>query len=958
MFAVTDAGRPGVWMMKEPLAEQPAIRVFGARQHNLRNIDVVIPRGTLTVITGVSGSGKSTLAFDTIHAEGRRKYVESLSTHARQFLEQMQRPDVDRIEGLSPTIAVEQRSSQAGPRSTVATTTEIHDYLRVLFARAGVPTCWKCARTITKQTTSQMVDAVLAEPAGRRILILAPLVVEQRGSHKSVLEKAVRDGFVRVRIDGEVAMIDEIAPLAANRKHTIEVVVDRLTVKPEIRERLADGIELATRQSGGRVVIAVEENDDRWVDRAYSAALACPDHPDVRVPELTPQLFSFNAPTGACQQCHGLGTTLEFDPDLIVPDSSRSLRDGAIAAWRRQGRTLNAEYAKKIQDFCDRFGVPPDTPYRNIPQSAAGILMHGTTDADAARFGGPFEGVLPDLRRRWETTGSESAREKLHAFLGESPCEACGGARLNRAALCSKIDGRSIADVSQMTIREAAAFFTDLHFQGEAVVVAEPLVREITQRLHFLCDVGVDYLALDRSSITLSGGEFQRIRLATQIGGGLAGVCYVLDEPTVGLHPRDTRRLTDILKQLATPDNTVIVVEHDEEVIRSATYMIDIGPGAGARGGRLVAQGTIEDVTRHPESITGRFLRGESVIVAPDQPRAPDWSQSIELHGVSANNLKNIDVRIPLGCFVAVTGVSGSGKSTLVNQVLLRALRRRLTGSGPRPAPFSELRGGELLDRIIEVDQSPIGRTPRSNPATYVGVFNLIRALFAKTREAKIRGYGPQRFSFNIKGGRCDLCEGQGVKRISMHFLPDVHVTCSECGGARYNRETLEIRYRGKNIADVLDMSAEEATRFFENFSNIARRVQALRDVGLGYMTLGQSSVTLSGGEAQRVKLAAELHASPDTRTLYVLDEPTTGLHPADVRNLLALLHRLVDRGHAVIVIEHNLDVIASADWIIDLGPEGGDAGGRIVTEGAPAHVAGHPTSHTGRYLSRRQRNQ
>jgi excinuclease ABC subunit A len=931
-----------------------AIRVFGARQHNLKNIDVEIPRGSLTVITGLSGSGKSSLAFDTIYAEGRRKYVESLSTYARQFLEQMQKPDVDRIEGLSPTIAIEQRSGGAGPRSTVATTTEIYDYLRVLFARAGTPTCWTCGRTITKQTTAQMVDAVLAGPTGQRILVLAPLVVGQRGNHRGVLERVAREGFVRARIDGEVVMLEEAEPLVPTRKHTIEVVVDRLTIKAEIRQRLADSIELAARLSNGRVVISAEVGGERWSDQAYSAALACADHPEVRVPELSSPLFSFNSPAGACEQCHGLGTTLEFDGELVVPDPNRSLHEGAIAAWRRQGRRLSAEYAALIQGFCERFGVLPDVPFRNISRPAATILMQGTSEADAAKFGAAFEGVMPNLRRRWETTESESARQKLHAFLSESPCEGCGGSRLNRQALCAKIDGRSIADVTRMTIAEARSFFSGLRLTGEAAIVAEPLVREVGQRLRFLCDVGVEYLGLNRASQTLSGGEFQRIRLATQIGSGLAGICYVLDEPTIGLHPRDTRRLTDILKQLAELDNTVIVVEHDEEVIRGATYMIDIGPGAGARGGYLVAQGTVEEVSRNPDSITGRFLRGESSIAPPDERRKVDWAQAIELCGVSANNLKNINVRIPLGCFVAVTGVSGSGKSTLVNQVLLRALKRRLDAGGPRPGPFAELRGADLIDRVVEVDQSPIGRTPRSNPATYVGVFNLIRDLYAKTREAKIRGYGPQRFSFNIKGGRCELCEGQGVKRISMHFLPDMYVPCSECGGSRYNRETLEIRYRGKTIADVLDMSVEEAAQFFENFSNIARRVQALKDVGLGYMTLGQSSSTLSGGEAQRVKLAAELHTSPDTRTMYLLDEPTTGLHPADVRNLLTLLQRLVDRTHTVVVIEHNLDVIRCADWIIDLGPEGGDAGGYVVVEGSPEQVADCARSHTGQFLKNR----
>ena len=1092
------------------LPDSSSIRVYGARQHNLKNIDVAIPRGSFTVITGLSGSGKSSLAFDTIYAEGRRKYVESLSVHARQFLEQMQRPDVDRIEGLPPTIAIEQRTTGAGPRSTVATTTEIYDYLRVLFARTATPTCWVCGREIIKQTVSQMVEAILQQPEGRRILILAPIITKQKGNHRATIDRLIKEGYVRARINGETIVLEDAPQLSPGKKHTIEVVVDRLTVKHEIRQRLADSLELATRMGNGLVIISAETEKDKWTDLPFSSTLACPDHPDVRVPELTPQIFSFNAPLGACEECHGLGTTLEFDPELVVPDANKSLRAGAIAAWRGQGKTLTAHYNELIQQFCNRFAVLPDIPFRNIPPVKVQILLHGESDPQLSKtnqyrdrqgavldavndlrhrpsgnsgasqidnrqspIANPFEGVLPSLRRRYAEAKTDSARALLREFMTETPCPSCHGARLNRQALSAKIAGHSIADITRMSISKADAFFseqstgaspvnqyrdregaglvaekeaqlgqrrndgatsphhhitTSPHSSPELAAITEPLLRAIRHRLRFLRQVGVDYLTLDRPSNSLSGGEFQRIRLATQIGSGLAGVCYVLDEPTIGLHPRDTRRLTEILQALAAADNTVIAVEHDEEVIAGAQYMIDIGPGAGAKGGHLVAAGPLEDVLKNPNSITARFLRGDSKVALPDERRAPDWSQAIELTGVTAHNLKNIDVQIPLGCLVAVTGVSGSGKSTLVNQVLLRALKRAIEGGGPRPLPFRELRGADLIDRVAQVDQSPIGRTPRSNPATYVGAFNLIRDLFAKTREAKIRGYGPKRFSFNVKGGRCEACEGQGLKRVSMHFLPDVYVTCSECNGTRYNRETLEIRYRGKNIADVLNMSIDEAVAFFENFSNIHRRLAALKDCGLGYITLGQASNTLSGGEAQRVKLAAELKPDPplplgegrvrassspsiakpqsepgaqatggavptsianrkstidnlqsepaaqatggavptsiadrqstianpgfaDMRTLYVLDEPTTGLHPADVRNLLGLLQRLVSAGNTIVVIEHNLDVIAAADWVIDLGPEGGDAGGQILASGPPETIAATETSHTGHFL-------
>ncbi len=931
--------------------EQSWIHIVGARQHNLKNIHVDIPRGKLTVITGPSGSGKSSLAFDTLYAEGQRRFVESLSTYARQFLEQCRKPDVDRIEGLSPTLAIEQRGAAAGPRSTVATSTELYDYLRVLFARVGEPRCWICHRMIEKQPPSQVVDAMLRRPEGTRLMVLAPLIRAQRGTHKVVLERLVRDGFVRARVDGEVVLIEQLAALAANRKHSIDAVVDRLTVKATMAARAAESVELAASLGGGRVIVAAESADGRWVDENYSAALACSDHPDVRIDELTLQLFSFNSPMGACPSCNGLGITLEFDPDLVVPDANRSLAEGAIAAWRHQGRRLNTMFKGLIRAFCERFGVLPDIPFRNIPQEPLAILLNGTSPGQAERFGATFEGVIPHLKRLWTSSGSESLKSRLHAFLAETPCAACRGSRLRPEALCVRIEGRSIADVTRMTIVEARAWCESLSFTGERAVIAEPLLADLRRRLGFLCDVGVEYLALGRGGGSLSGGEWQRMRLAAQMGGGLAGVCYVLDEPTVGLHPRDSRRLAEILRRLAALENTVVVVEHDEEVIAAADYMVDIGPGAGARGGQLVAQGAPSEVLACPTSLTAAFLSGKQTLPVPENRRPPDWTESLELHGVTAHNLAGMTVRIPLGRFVCVTGVSGSGKSTLVSHVLLRALRRHLRQSGPRPGAHRELRGAEQIDDVVEVDQSPVGRTLRGNPATYVGVFGPIRELFARTREAKIRGYGPARFSFNIKGGRCEHCEGQGVRRITMHFLPDVYVTCDRCAGRRFNRETLDVRYRGRTIADVLDMRVDEAAAFFENFAHISRRLQVLKDVGLGYLGLGQPTGTLSGGEAQRLKLASELHRAADRRVLYILDEPTTGLHFADIRYLLAVLQRLVERGGSLVCIEHHLDVIKMADWIIDLGPEGGEDGGRIVAEGPPEQIAQVAASHTGRFL-------
>ncbi|HEY3246322.1 MAG TPA: excinuclease ABC subunit UvrA [Phycisphaerae bacterium] len=1027
--------------------ERKVIRIEGARQHNLRNVTLEIPRGRLTVLTGLSGSGKSSLAFDTLYAEGQRKYVESLSAHARQFLEQMPKPDVDRIEGLTPTVAIEQRSTTSNPRSTVATTTEIYDFLRLLFARLGQPRCWICGRAITRQSIAQIVDTVLSWPEGRRFMVLAPIsdALGGRASRRAgsagaspspagaaaspadaapggaapalagatpgeALVRVARQGFVRARINGEVFSLEDAGALRTLQqtrrgKHPIiDVVVDRASVKPHIGTRLADSLNIAAGLSGSRVIIAAENGDPghaapaeggsaaarpgslreprrvpddgvadpthatrRFTDHVFSLELSCPLHPQVQLPELSPRLFSFNSPHGACPACNGLGRVLEFDPELIVPDPDVPLGEGAISAWRHSGKRMNALYAAALQSFCAHFGISPRIPFRNLPVEAANILMQGTTaavqnrdckgalpDPSAESQAFEFEGVIPNLKRRWSNTDSESVKQRLHAFLSESPCEQCHGARLNPEALAVTVGDRNIAEICRLNVQDARTFFENLAFAGDRQVVAEPILREIRRRLKFMCDVGVEYLSLDRPSGTLSGGEAQRIRLATQVGSGLVGVCYVLDEPTIGLHQRDSRRLVNTLRELVALDNTVIVVEHDEDVIAAAEHVVDIGPGAGTHGGDIVAQGTLADIRSCEASITGKYLSGKFSIPVPEERRPINLANSVEIRGARQNNLKNIDVRFPLGCFVCVTGVSGSGKSTLVSQILLRALKRRLFGSGEKPGAFDRIVGASRVDRVIEIDQSPIGRTPRSNPATYVGVFDLIRQLYAKTREAKIRGYSPGRFSFNVKGGRCEECQGQGTKRIEMHFLPDVFVTCSACKGTRYNRETLEIRYRGKSIADVLDMRVEDAAVFFDNFSKIKQLLRSLIDVGLGYVTLGQSSTTLSGGEAQRVKLAAELGKSPTGHTLYILDEPTTGLHFADIHNLLNVLNRLAALGHTIITIEHNLDVIKMADWVIDLGPEGGEAGGYIVAEGRPEEIAANPNSYTGQFLATR----
>ena len=953
-------------MREGPLAglDGKYIQIHRARQHNLRGIDVTIPRDRLVVITGLSGSGKSSLAFDTIYAEGQRKYVESLSAYARQFLEQMQKPDVERIEGLPPTIAIEQRTGTASPRSTVATTTEIYDYLRVLFARVGQPHCWVCDKPIRAQSVSHIIDQIIQLPPESRLMVLAPIIRGQRGEHREVFKRIQREGFVRVRVDGDIFEVRHPPELGKRRKHTVEAVVDRVILKPEIRARLTDSVELALGLADGLVVVTHsvpgEDGDEPvWEDHLYSSRYACPDHPDANLAELSHRLFSFNSPYGACPECDGLGTILEFDEDLIVPDLSLSLEQGAIDAWRHGGKRMNIAYSRLLQEFCEALQVSPHTPYHNLTPEVRGILMRGTAGEDAETDGSSFEGVIPNLQRRWESTESEYVKTRLHSYLSEQPCRVCKGARLRASALAVRIgeknnrNGKNITDVVRMSVEQARSFFEQLRLTGERGVIAEQVLREIRERLRFMEDVGIGYLTLDRGSATLSGGEAQRIRLATQVGSGLVGVCYVLDEPTIGLHQRDNAKLIGTLRRLTDIGNTVLVVEHDEETIRAADHIIDLGPGAGAHGGRIVAEGVIDQILSSEESITGKYLTGELKIELPRKRCKMVASHAIELKGAAANNLKDLTVRFPLGVFCCVTGVSGSGKSTLVTQTLLRALKRRLNSSGEKPGAYETLVGASRVDRIIEIDQSPIGRTPRSNPATYTGVFDLIRQLYSKTREAKIRGYQAGRFSFNVRGGRCEACQGQGLKKIEMHFLPDVYVVCDECKGTRYNRETLEIRYRGKNVADVLAMTVEEGIVFFDSFAKIKTMLRTLSDVGLSYVTLGQASTTLSGGEAQRVKLAAELGKPASGSTLYILDEPTSGLHFADIQNLLNVLNRLVDMGHTVLVIEHNLDVIKMADWIIDLGPEGGDAGGTVVCEGPPEQVATHADSYTGQYLQK-----
>lgn len=935
------------------------IIVRGARQHNLKNIDLEIPRDRLVVITGLSGSGKSSLAFDTIYAEGQRRYVESLSAYARQFLGQMDKPDVDYIEGLSPAIAIDQKSGSRNPRSTVGTVTEIYDYLRLLFARIGKPHCPKCGKPITQQTVQQIVDQVMALGEGTRVQVLAPVIRGKKGEHKKVIEDIRKEGFVRVRVNGEVHGVDEDIALERYKIHTIEIVVDRLVIRPGVEMRLADSLELAMRRGEGIAIVNVVSGENGQ-DLVFSEKFACPDC-GVSFEELAPRMFSFNSPYGACPECAGLGTKEEIDPELVL-DLDRSIVEGGIVPWERSWQGTRSDYfANRVMAVCKRFGIDPSVPIGRLPEEQQRILLYGAGRErfryQYHNFAGElvwhesyYEGVVPYLERRYREAHSEAAREEIEQFITTRPCPACRGARLKPESLAVKVGGKSIMEVTAMSCSEAREFFEKLSLTEREATIAKQILKEIRERLGFLVNVGLDYLTLDRAAGTLAGGEAQRIRLATQIGSSLVGVLYILDEPSIGLHQRDNKRLIDTLKRLRDLGNTVLVVEHDEETIRAADHIIDIGPGAGAEGGYVVASGTIDDIIACENSITGQYLAGKRRILVPPRRRSPN-GKSLLIKGAREHNLKNIDVEIPLGVFVCVTGVSGSGKSTLINEILHRKLAHELNRAAVKPGAHDAVLGIEHLDRVIDVDQSPIGRTPRSNPATYTGTFDLIRETFALTPEAKVRGYGPGRFSFNVKGGRCEACKGDGIIKIEMHFLPDVYVPCEVCRGKRYNRETLEIKYRGKSIADVLDMRVDEALEFFKNLPRIRRKLETLNDVGLGYIKLGQPATTLSGGEAQRVKLATELSRRSNGRTLYILDEPTTGLHFADIEKLLNVLGRLVDAGDTVIVIEHNLDVIKTADYIIDLGPEGGERGGTVVACGTPEEVARCEWSYTGQFL-------
>jgi excinuclease ABC subunit A len=913
------------------------IVIRGAREHNLKGLDLEIPRDQLVVITGLSGSGKSSLAFDTIYAEGQRRYVESLSAYARQFLEQMEKPEVDSIEGLSPAISIEQKTTSKNPRSTVGTVTEIYDYLRVLFARIGVPHCPSCGRPIAAQTVQQMVDRVLALPAGSRLLVLAPVIRGRKGEYKKLFFDLGRQGYSRVRVNGVVRELTEDIDLDRHRKHTIEVVVDRLVVRDTLGSRLSDSLETALKLADGVAQVDLLDGGEPLV---FSERLACAEC-GVSLPEIAPRMFSFNSPYGACETCAGIGTRWEIDPERLVPNPQRSLKEGALVAWAGRETTY---FRQTLAVLAKRHKFALDVPWGKLKKSARDVVLFGEKD-------GGFEGVVAVLERRYRDTESEDARREIEHFMAERPCPGCGGSRLRRESLGMRIAGCSIAEVVRLTIKDAAAFFGGLSLNERETVIARRVLKEIRERLGFLRDVGLDYLALDRPSASLSGGEGQRIRLATQIGSSLVGVLYILDEPSIGLHQRDNRRLLETLKRLRDLGNTVLVVEHDEETIRSADFVIDLGPGAGELGGHLVAIGTPDEIIANADSLTGRYLSGALAIAIPSQ-RRQGHGASLVIHNPREHNLTGTNVRIPLGTFTCVTGVSGSGKSTLVNDILYRALAQMLHRAQDRPGAHDRIEGAQHLDKVVDIDQSPIGRTPRSNPATYTGVFTFIRALFARTPDARMRGFQPGRFSFNVKGGRCEACQGDGLVKIEMHFLPDVYVTCDVCKGQRYNRETLDIRYKGKSIADVLNMTVREALGFFDAVPAIKAKLQTLDDVGLDYIRLGQSATTLSGGEAQRVKLATELSRRATGRTLYILDEPTTGLHFADIQKLLEVLNRLVDQGNTVVIIEHNLDVIKTSDWVIDLGPEGGDAGGRVVAVGTPEDVAAQADrSYTGQFL-------
>ncbi len=935
--------------------------VSGAREHNLKDIDVSIPRDSMTVITGLSGSGKSSLAFDTIYAEGQRRYVESLSAYARQFLGQMDKPDVDSIEGLSPAISIDQKTTSRNPRSTVGTVTEIYDYLRLLWARIGKPHCHICGRPITGQSAEQIIDQVMELPDATRFMVMAPIVRGRKGEYGKQLEELRGEGFQRAKIDGELRRLDEEIALDKKFKHDISIVVDRLVMKEDLRKRLADSIETAVSLAGGLVEIELVDGlePDRPAGHVqlYSEKFACPEHGPSLV-ELEPRIFSFNSPHGACPRCTGLGSQMEIDPELVVPDQTRSISEGAIAPW---ASSASEYYEQLIGALAERYDVDTEIPWRDLPKEQRDFFMFGTGGerlqvAYRNRFGRrrnyttSFEGIIKSLERRYRETDSELIKQKIEEFMTLRPCPDCKGARLKPESRAVLVEDTPIHEFVALSARRALTWVNELDLSEHDRRIAHLILREIKERLSFLENVGVGYLSMERAASTLSGGEAQRIRLATQIGSSLVGVLYILDEPSIGLHQRDNQKLITTLERLRDLGNTVLVVEHDEDTMRAADHVLDIGPGAGEHGGYVVAQGTAEEIERVPESLTGQFLAGTRRIEVPKKRRKP--AGYIDIKGASANNLKNIDVRVPLGIFCSITGVSGSGKSTLVNEVLFKAVANQLGSARARPGAHRSISGLDQVDKIISVDQSPIGRTPRSNPATYIGLFDQIRDLFAKTQEARARGYKPGRFSFNVKGGRCEVCKGDGQIKIEMHFLPDVYVPCEQCHGKRYNRETLEIRFKGKNIADVLEMPIAEALDFFKHIPKINRRVQTLNDVGLGYMRLGQPATTLSGGEAQRVKLAAELAKVATGRTIYILDEPTTGLHVADIQRLLEVLDRLVEAGNSMVVIEHNLDVIKVSDYLIDLGPEGGDEGGQIIGTGTPEKIAGLAESYTGRFLA------
>jgi excinuclease ABC subunit A len=931
------------------------IKIRGARTHNLKNINLDLPRNQLTVITGLSGSGKSSLAFDTLYAEGQRRYVESLSAYARQFLQLMEKPDVDLIEGLSPAISIEQKATSHNPRSTVGTVTEIHDYLRLLYARAGTPHCPEHGDALEAMSVAQMVDHVLALPEDTKLMILAPVVANRKGEQLDLFGELKAQGFVRLRVDGKVHDIDALPKLNKNTKHSIDIVVDRLKVRPDARQRLAESFETALTHAEGRA-LAVEM--DSGTEHLFSAKFACP-HCGYSLQELEPRLFSFNNPMGACQKCDGLGSIQFFDPARVVAYPHLSLATGAIKGWDKR----NQFYFQMMESLAGHYDFDTNLAYEELPEGIRKIVLYGSgreqikfryLNEKGTRFdrSHTFEGIIPNLERRYRETDSVMVREELAKYLNNKPCPECGGARLRREARHVLVGGRTLTEVSHFSLIECRDFFNLLQMSGHKAQVAEKIVKEITSRLTFLINVGLDYLSLDRSAETLSGGEAQRIRLASQIGSGLTGVMYVLDEPSIGLHQRDNSRLLQTLKNLRDLGNTVIVVEHDHEAIESADYVVDMGPGAGEHGGRVVAEGTPKQVAANVESLTGAYLSGRRAIAMPKKRAVPNKLRQLKIHAATGNNLKTVDAEIPVGLFTCVTGVSGSGKSTLINDTLYAAAARHLYGSAVEPAAHRDIEGLEFFDKVINVDQSPIGRTPRSNPATYTGLLTPIRELFAGVPEARERGYGPGRFSFNVKGGRCEACQGDGMIKVEMHFLPDIYVPCDVCHGKRYNRETLEVRYKGKTIYEILQMTVEQAHEFFAPVPVVARKLQTLIDVGLTYIQLGQSATTLSGGEAQRVKLALELSKRDTGRTLYILDEPTTGLHFADIELLLSVLHRLRDHGNTIVVIEHNLDVIKTADWLIDLGPEGGDGGGRIIAEGSPEVVATTANSHTGRYLA------